>query len=164
MRRLLIVCGLLAVAGCAAILQRPATGPFYPDVLHQPGPTGTAWVTLLRPEPGILYAGEPAQIKVDGTPMGSVGYQGFMNLDLPYGRHELEVAFNGSCKIAVELKEGQHYYFEIDIRSSAATASLLGGGLGAAIESAGKKCGGAFNVNPIEESIAVSKLPSLRQS
>ncbi|MBD8881844.1 hypothetical protein IHE49_15260 [Rhodanobacter sp. 7MK24] len=164
MRKLLIVCSLLAMNGCASILQRPATGPLYSDAVHTLGPAGTAWITFLRPVPGIVYAGEPAQIEVDGTSKGSVAYLGFMNLDVAGGKHELTVAFNGSCKVDVELKEGQHYYFEIDVRSSAASATLVGGYIGSALESAGKPCGGAFSVNPVPEAVALSKLSNLRQS
>jgi hypothetical protein len=164
MRRSIVVCGLFAVAGCS-ILQKPSTGPLYSEVVHPPGPANTAWVTLLRPEPGVAYAGEPAQIKVDGTPWGLVGYQGFKNIDVPNGKHQLEVGFaGGRCAIEIELDEGRHYYFEVDVRSSAAAAGILGGNVGAALEAAGKKCGGAFSVSPIEEEAALGKLSGLRQS
>lgn len=163
MRNVLALACMLGLAGCAS-LQKPATGALYGDTPHASTEAGKTWVTILRPGKDFAYSGQHAVIGVDGAQLGSVDFQGFESFDLQSGKHELSVEFNAKCTIDVDLPEGQHVFYEVDNRSSAVAASLIGGSLGALVEGAGKKCGGAFSLQPIDEATALARLSSLRET
>jgi hypothetical protein len=163
MRNALALACMLGLVGCAS-LQAPALGTLYKDTSHASQQPGTTWVTIFRPGKDFAYSGQHAVIAIDGTSLGSVDFQGFESFDLPSGSHELSVEFNAKCTIDVDLPEGKHVFYEVDNRSSAVSASLVGGSLGALVESAGKKCGGAFSLQPIDEATALARLSGLRET
>ncbi len=101
--------------------------------------------------------------------MGSCDYTGFNVFDITVGTHILTVYMwdhPGTCELPIDVSGGSEYFFEIKPR----TGSLVGvfipyvGILGAAIESAGKQCGGAFSVEPIDKDLAIPKLVELKKT
>lgn len=163
MRNALALACVLGLAGCAS-LQAPASGTLYSDTPHVSQEPGKTWVTSLRPGKDFAYSGQHAVIAMDGASLGSVDFQGFESFDLPSGKHELSVEFNAKCTNDVDLPEGKHVFYEVDNRSSAVAASLVGGSVGALVEGVGKKCGGAFSLQPIDEAAALARLSGLRET
>jgi hypothetical protein len=157
---------LVAVAffsGCAA------TGPKYTEQLsHLPVvKENSARIFVFRTGEFAQYSARAASVKLDGTSIGKCEYKGFNIFDVPASTHTLTVDMwdsPGSCSLKIEVDQHNEYYFEIKPRSGNLMGALFGGLVGAAAESAGKECGGAFMIEPVTPDIAKTKLIDLSLS
>lgn len=153
----------IALTGCAA------SGAQYHDHMRSlaaPAPEATRLVLYRTGESGMASA-RGARVKIDEVEAGSVAYKGFNVFDVAAGSHVLAVDIwdaPGSCKLAVQAGRGEQRYFEIMPRQSAMVAGMLGGLVGAAIESSGKECGGTFEIGEVAPATAEQALPSLKLS
>jgi hypothetical protein len=129
------------------------------------------------------YSAREARLELDRAAAGSVLPAGFRVFDVAPGSHTIVVDMwdaPGRCELTFEITGGTTQYFEVAPRIasflSAAPAlaappipagSLVGAALmlfGMAAESAGKACGGAFSVAPIDTEAALPKLAHARLS
>lgn len=179
MKCLVSVC-LLFLCGCSA--SGPSFSDSRADLIVTSGEM--ARVVFFRTKESALYIARKAAIHVDDSKVGGTAYGGFHHHDVLPGEHRLRADMwdlPGTCELTLNAVAGRTYYFQVDPRQesfgafSAAgfAASLvsggvladLGGGLaGAAAESYGKECGGAFRLYPVDEETALSKLSGLKLS
>lgn len=158
--RLLLFLVVLGTAGCAA------TGATYTEdqaVRTAISPKNSR-LTIFRGD-HIQYSARSVRIGIDGTTVGSVDNKGFNVFDVSPGRHILAADMwdaPGKCEVALDLKPANAYYFEIMPRQGSLYSGLALGVLGMAAESAGKQCGGAFEIVPVPEDAAVRALQPLR--
>lgn len=176
----LVIFALLILCACTA------RGPAFPDsradVMVASG--GQAKVVFFRTKETALYVARKAAIHIDGSNVGSTAYGGFHYHDVRPGEHRLRADMwdaPGHCELTLNAEAGETYYFQVDPRQesfgafsvagfaaglvSGGVLADVGGGLaGAAAESYGKSCGGAFRLYPVDEETAVSKLMDLRLS
>jgi hypothetical protein len=151
------------LSGCAA------TGATYAKHISEASPqdASKARLVVFRTRENSQYAARAVSVKVNGEGMGSCEYAGFKVLDVAAGKHTLTVDIwdsPGTCNLPIEIAAGGEYFFEINPRSGNLLGTMLGGIVGAAIESSGKQCGGAFEVTAIEKNVAISKLADLKMS
>jgi hypothetical protein len=164
MRIFVVMCFISAlVSGCAA------TGQKYSEKLNATNvqTASSARLVVLRTRESSQYSARSVSVKVDGQSVGSCDYAGFNIFDVSVGKHSLIVDMwdsPGTCELPIDLAGGNEYFFEIKPRSGNLVGMLLGGIIGAAIETSGKQCGGAFAVEPISKDLAVPKLADLRMT
>lgn len=158
---ILVAAGLL-VSGCAA------KGKLYPQHAGVLGvPDSTARVVVYRTRASKQFGVRDAAIKVDGNEVGSCSYAGYAIFDVPPGAHVLATDVwdaPGKCEISVVLSGGHRYFYQVQPRTAAMGAAMIGGVVGAAIESARKQCGGAFAIDSVDEDQALAELKDLRES
>ncbi len=143
-----------------------------------------AKVVFFRTKESALYVARRAAIYIDDSKVGGTAYGGFHYHDVSPGEHLLRADMwdsPGDCELTLNAIVGETYYFQVDPRQesfgafSAAgfAAGLISGGVladvggglaGAAAESYGKACGGAFRLYPVDEKTALSKLTALKLS
>ena len=153
----------MVLAGCAA------SGASYYDQLakSRPFPPTQAHVTVYRTGESSQYSGRDARISVEGKAVVDVAYKGFNMFNLNPGNHVLSVDIwdsPGSCALPVMIEDLKDYYFEVRPRPANLAGFLLGGVIGASIESSGKQCGGAFALAPVDESVALPALAPLKMT
>lgn len=168
-------------AGCAA------NGERYVD--HAAGQRSAvspdaARVLVYRPADTMQYSGRAASLALDGAAPLSLRLGGFLAFDVAPGEHRFEVDLwdaPGRCSLSFTAAPGTTAYFEVAPRPSNLAAGLPGAlvtpstpaglltGLsvmlsGMAAESAGKSCGGAFAIAPVDAAVAEPRLAGLRAS
>lgn len=124
-------------------------------------------LVLFRTRENSQYAGRAVAIKLNGEALGSCDYAGFNVFDIAAGKHILSVDIwdsPGVCNLDIEVNGGNEYYYEVSPRSGNLLGALLGGLIGTAIESSGKKCGGAFSIESITKEVANTKLTDLKMT
>ena len=162
-----------------------AGGPRY--VEHSGGapsvPDQQSKLIVFRQSSTPQYSVREARLQLDRAGVGSVLPAGFRVFDIAPGSHTVVVDMwdaPGRCELTFEITGGTTQYFEVAPRIaswlSAApmmaappipAGSLVGAALmliGMAAESAGKACGGAFSVVPIDNEAALLKLAQVRLS
>ena len=177
----LLVLGLtMLLTACAA------TGPTFSEqaALSPAVASHMACLTVFQTATGMKYVDLPPTIRIDGKEVGSCAYAGFNSFDVSAGTHVVAVDMwdsPGKCELHVGVLGGTTYFYEIALRPEHLAAGQVGrffsafglfGSLvdglamysGMTAESAGKECGGAFSITPVEESVALSKIASLRAS
>jgi len=175
-KRLTSIVLAIALAGCAA------TGPRYADHIGTfPGiPPHLTRLTVFRTAESTQYSARAATVRIDGGNRGGCEFAGFQTFHVPAGPHVLAAEMwdaPGSCSLSIDTLGGEEYFFEISPRTESWVASLVGSILGGGsmtgaiapfavmgAESAGSKCGGAFSIVEVDESIARRKLGDLRLS
>ena len=150
---------LVFLAGCAA------RGPVYDEQLVKPSADSpnARLVTFRMREDGLSRRG--ASVKLNGEPLGKLAHAGFNVFDVKPGKHALTVDqwdVPGACTLQIDVAAGNTYHFEVKQRSENVTSRVFLGLIGAAIESAGRECGGAFSIEPVPSDVAAQKLPSLK--
>jgi hypothetical protein len=131
-----------------------------------------------------------AKLKMDEAPIGDLREDGFVALDVRPGSHALKVdlpANAGACVLPLEIADGETGYFLVAPRSGNMIARTPGSVLeafldtfspgvlipligmaateaGAALESAGKMCGGPFSVVRVVPTAAQAMIMELRES
>lgn len=179
MRNLLIAAVAMSLTACAA------DGLPYPE--HPASSlvvSGVAKVTVFRANDTLLYSARTARLAVDGERAGRLATGGFRTFKVAPGPHTFVVNMQdapGSCQLAVDIQPDVEYFYEVTPRPPSFAAStpgalLLGAsptgvlfglgvsGEGSAAESAGKQCGGAFSIVPVDPTIALPKVSALRAS
>lgn len=176
----LVIIFFLFICGCAA--SGPSFSDSRADMMLTSGEM--AKVVFFRTRESALYIARKAAVYIDDSKIGGTAYGGFHYHDLSPGQHRLRVEMwdlPGDCELTLGAVAGETYYFQVDPREesfgafSAAgfAASLVSGGVlaevgggiaGAAAESYGKECGGAFRLYPVDEDTALSKLTALKLS
>ncbi|KGM38547.1 hypothetical protein JY96_21730 [Aquabacterium sp. NJ1] len=159
----LLLASIVALSGCAA------TGHLYSDHLkaQSPIPSGLSRVTIYRTGETDQYSARDARISLDGKTVSKVAYKGFTTFEIQPGSHAVFADMwdaVGSCKVQFEAISGNEYYFEVAPRREHLMGSLVFGFVGAAIESAGKECGGAFAIVSKPRDTATIALSSLKLS
>ena len=170
--------GLSLLLACAALIGC-ASGPKYAlnPLASAAVPPTVARITVLRTGEHVQYSARNARLRLGGRrypiPPGS-----YRIVDVPPGEQTLVVDMwdaPGSCSLRVRLPAGKACFFEVTPRAasflSGSTGPLVGGLTGVAvmfggmvIESAGKPCGGAFALAPLEDAVAREKLRELRSA
>lgn len=153
----------IALTGCAA------SGAQYHDHMRSLAPPApeAARLVLYRTGESSMASARGARVKIDEVEAGSVEYKGCKVFDVAAGHHVLAIDIwdaPGSCRLAVMAGGGEQRYFEILPRQSAMMAGMLGGIVGAAIESGGKECGGTFEIGEVSPATAEQALPVLKLS
>lgn len=179
MRNVLIAAVAMSLAACAA------DGLPYPE--HPASSlvvSGVAKVTMFRANDTLLYSARTARLTVDGERAGKLATGGFRTFKVAPGAHTLVVNMwdaPGSCELTVDIQPDVEYFYEVAPRppsfaaatpgalllGASPTGVLFGVGVsseGRAAESAGKQCGGAFSIVPVDPAIALPKVTALRAS
>ena len=109
---------------------------------------------------------------------------GFLTFDVLPGEHVLRVDLwdsPGVCNLSIHVTRGDIYFYEVVARpenwlaglvgvlaaatpSAGATAGPIASTAAMSAESAGKACGGAFSIVPVDEDPALARLVRLRSS
>jgi hypothetical protein len=162
-----------------------ASGPRYAE--HSGGapsmPDRESRLVVFRQSSTPQYSVREARLELDRVAAGGVLPAGFRVFDVAPGSHTIVVDMwdaPGRCELTFEITGGATQYFEVVPRIaswlSAApmmaappipAGSLVGAALmliGMAAESAGKTCGGAFSVVPVDNEAALPKLAQVRLS
>lgn len=178
---------LLPVLALAAMLAAcAATGPRYGETAAGSAsvPEEVSRLAVYRTEAHHQYAGAAADVKLDGTTLGSCDHGGFATFDVPAGIHVLGIdaaSTIGKCEITIDVSGGNRYYYEISPRVEHYVASMPGlvisafGPVGFIVgvittlvgqssEAARTACGGPFSIAPVSEDVALLALPALRKS
>lgn len=187
MRNLTVLVLIVALSGCAA------TGTPYKDhpAYTEPVPGDMARVVVYRMDKaqGSTVA---ATMEIDGLVFGSLLESGFVWHDIDTKMHMLRADIpseQGTCQLAFQIAAGETGYFLVAPRAGNAVAKTPGTiaqfvtdalvpGLGllpflvteaaiqtgAALESAGKKCGGPFSVTRVLPAAAEPMVMDLRES
>lgn len=161
--KFVLVTACVALSGCAA------SGAVYREQVAKSTPPAPnqARVTVYRTGESSQYSGRDARISLNGKPTIDVAYKGFNIVDVESGSHTLSVDIwdsPGSCALSVMLEANKDFFYEIKPRSANLVSFLLGGVVGAAIESSGKQCGGAFALIPVEKNLALPALLPLKMT
>ena len=179
MRTVLIATVAMSLTACAA------DGLPYPE--HPASSvvvSGAAKVTVFRANDTLLYSARTARLAVDGERAGKLATGGFRTFKVAPGPHTFVVNMfdaPGSCELTVDIQSDVEYFYEVTPRppsfavstpgalllGASPTGVLFGLGLSGeamAAESAGKQCGGAFSIVPVDPSIALPKVTALRAS
>lgn len=117
-----------------------------------PAPAGQTRLTLTRVE-GILYAGAPATVKVNGQKVAELWAGKSETVDIPLGNNVVTVeawSYPGTWTVNLDAKKGKAYAVEVSPRSDSYGPSLFGP-LGAAAEGAGTKNAGAFQMRVVSQ-------------
>jgi hypothetical protein len=151
---------LLLFTGCASL------GPLYPEAsktIPRITPSHVR-VYFLRTNEHSLYLGRNAAVTIGENNGGSCPKGGFFYRDINPGKYIIKTDMwdlPGSCKLVLNAKAGDVYYFEITPRMKSYTTFLTTGFLGNAIEASAQDCSGAFAIVPIPEEEAINKLSKL---
>jgi hypothetical protein len=161
---------LIASVLCACLLSAcSASGPKYSDDQGaQPtAPADEARIVVFR-RGETEGSARSVALHIDGTFLGKCDYKGYNVFEVSPGQHVLTVGLwdaPGSCKLPVTVEAGTSYYYRLKPRDASLIAGMVGGVIGMAIESAGKQCGGAFSIEPVEQdSWDVHQLGALRRT
>lgn len=159
--RLLLLSTILVTSGCAA------TGQNFIDHQSQLKKLdgNESRIYIYRTDESMQYSARAASVKLDNSIKKPCDYKGFNNFDVPTGSHQLQVDIwdsPGTCTISTNLSSQTEHYFEIKPRTGNLIGALAGGLVGAAIESSGKTCGGAFSIEEVEPTLALQKIQSLK--
>ena len=181
MGKLLALGLLVTLCGCSA------TGAKYKDhpANTEPVPAGTARLVVFRMD-RAQNSTAVAKLRLDKAPFGDLRENGFLARDVAPGAHTLKVDLPvdpGACGLPLEIADGETGYFLVAPRSEnmiartpgaifeALAPTLLGtlaysaaSDVGAALESAGKKCGGPFSIVRVLPAAAVPMIKDLRES
>jgi hypothetical protein len=169
-KRLTSIVLAIALAGCAA------AGPRYADHvgMFPEVPPHLTRLTVFRTAESTEYSGRSTTVGIDGVDRGDCEFAGYQTFHVPPGPHVLAVGMwdaPGSCSLSIDTLGGEEYFYEISPRTESSVAYLLGSMIGAiapfavmGAESAGQKCGGAFSIVEVDETIARRKLGDLRLS
>lgn len=156
LRRLGVVAAASALAACAPTVVPPSA----PDGAAPAQPGATAWLELARPRDPQL-AMRMARVHLDDRPLTALAAGERRRLEVPPGRHRLAVDLwdqPGHCEMVVEIAAGQTLALKVSPRCEALAAAtpgalvpdpLLGAAAlvaGQAVESTGRRCGGAFRI------------------
>jgi len=180
MRGFVSIAAVLALAGCAG------SGALYGDFASSAatGSPDSARLHVFRVGDTPQYAVRTASLRIDGVDHPGLAPGQFQSFRVAPGTHRIVVDMwdvPGRCELQVEVVAGSERYFEVSPRVGSAAAmlpgalvpvnsfaSLLASGAvmmsGLAVESAGKACGGAFQVVEQPGELARSRLASLRAS
>ena len=163
MKQLLLVILSLSLIGCAA------SGPTYESKRNEiiSLDEESARLVFFRTKESTLLIGRSAPVDIDGQKTGSCSYGGFFYRDILPGEYSIKTEIwdvPGKCELTLTAEAGEIYYFKVDPRSESFTAFMLGGVIGNAVESSGKKCGGAFKIYPASEEVAKEQMVGLKQS
>lgn len=158
LRRLILLAPTF-LFGCAA------TGPRFSEIaLHQSA--GMANMVVFR-EDSLHVGGRSVRVAIDNRTAASIANAGFITFDIAPGFHTITADLwdaPGSCSTTARLDGGNRYYFQVEPRTAATVAQVAFGLVGAAIESSGNMCGGAFAIFPVTEEVALPILQNLRLS
>lgn len=160
---IIVVLFSLFLAGCAA------TGATYTEHLatSTSASAANARLVVFRTRDSVQYSARTASLKIDGSPVAGCDYAGFNVFDIKPGKHVVTVdmaASPGTCNLPIDVVAGKNYYLEIKPRTGSLMGTLAGGLIGAAVESSGKECGGAFSAEPVSEDVATPKLKDLKMT
>jgi hypothetical protein len=180
MRAVASLCAALALAGCAG------SGVPYRDFAATALPVAgdSARLFVFRVGDTPQYAVRSASLVIDDVAHAGLGPGQFQTVSVAPGRHRIVVDMwdvPGRCELVVDVAGGTERYFEVSPRAANAAAmlpsalvpvssfgTLLASGAvmmtGLTVESAGKACGGAFQVVEQPSDQAQSRLASLRAS
>jgi hypothetical protein len=180
MRALASFCAALVLTGCAG------SGMPYRDVAASVMPLAgdSARLLVFRVGDTPQYAVRSASLVIDDVLQAGLGPGQFQSFNVAPGRHRIVVDMwdvPGRCELVVEVAGGSERYFEVSPRPAnmAATlpmalvpvssfGTLLASGAvmmtGLTVESAGKGCGGAFQVVEQPGDQAQARLAALRAS
>lgn len=117
-----------------------------------PAPSGQTRLTLTRVE-GVLYAGAPATVKVNGQKVADLWAGKSETVDIPLGNNAVTVeawSYPGTWTVNLDAKKGKAYAIEVSPRGDSYAPSLFGP-LGAAMEGAGTKNAGAFQMRVVSQ-------------
>lgn len=180
MRALFPLCTVLALCGCAS------GGMPYRDFAASVAPVAadSARLLVFRVADTAQYSVRSASLSIDDVAQSGLAPGQFQTVTVLPGRHRIVVEMwdvPGRCELLVDVAGGSEHYLEVSPRVASAAAmlpsvlvpvnsfaTLLANGAvmmgGLAVESAGKTCGGAFQVveQPAEQALA--RLPTLRAS
>ena len=174
MRNLSIAIVAMALSACAA------NGLPYPE--HPASSVvldGLAKVTIFRENDTLLYSARTARLVIDGEREGRLATGGFRTFTMLPGSHVFTVKMwdtPGTCELTADIQPDVEYFYEVTPRVVSYDASmpaalvgtspagvLFGAGL-SSVESAGKDCGGAFSIVPVEPAKALPRVAALRAS
>ena len=179
MKRTLCLLLTAFLTGCSA------TGPRFAE--HPASTTAVSAANgrliVFRLSNSPQYSIRAARLELDRRSVGEVMPAGFHVFEVTPGTHSLVADLwdaPGRCEFDFDIAAGSTYYVEIAPRPEAWLSGagalagaptpagwLVGVALslgGMAAESAGKTCGGAFSISPVESNEARSKLLELRSS
>lgn len=179
MRKFLALGLAVALSGCAA------TGTAFKDHLAhtEPVPEEMSRIVVYRLDKA-QFTVAAAELKLDKGKLGLLRTGGFVTRDVAPGAHTLNVDQNGTpgtCNLPFSLAGGETGYFMVAPRGANFAAQVPGlllpwGSLvsalaseatmvaGAAVESAGKQCGGPFAVARTLAAVAQAMVMDLRES
>ena len=163
MKKLIMMAITLIISGCAA------SGASYESLKEktETSPDENARIVFYRTKESSLYIGRKAPVDVDDKKTGACAYGGYFYRELPPGKYALKTEIwdmPGECELTLDASAGDIYYFKVDPRSESFTAFMIGGVIGNAVESSGKKCGGAFKLYPASEEVAQKEMMGLKLS
>jgi hypothetical protein len=180
MKALVLSCTVVALGGCAG------SGTPYRDlgVAAASAAADSARLLVFRVGDTPQYWVRSAGLMINDVAQPGLTPGQFQAFDVAPGRYRIVVDMwdvPGRCELVVEVAGGSERYFEVSPRLAPAAAtlpmalvpvnsfgSLLASGAvmmtGLAVESAGKACGGAFQVVEQPSEQAQSRLASLRAS
>ena len=181
MRHLFALAVMVGLCGCSA------TGAKFRDhrAYTEPVPVGQARVVVFRMDKA-QNSTVATTMEIDGLVFGTLRESGFVWHDIDTKRHLLRAdvpSEQGTCLLAFEIAAGETGYFQVAPRVGNAVAKTPGNivqsivpGLlplilsemaiqtGAALESAGKNCGGPFSVVRVPPATAEPLIMDLRES
>jgi hypothetical protein len=187
MRKVLALGLIAALAGCAA------TGKPYKDhpAYTEPVPVDQARVVVFRMDKA-QNSTVAATMEIDGLVFGSLRESGFVWHDIDTVTHVMRAdvpSEQGTCLLTFQIAAGETGYFIVEPRVANAVAKtpgtiaqfitdalVPGAGIlpylaseaaiqaGAALESAGKRCGGPFSVTRVPSAVAQPMVMELRES
>ena len=174
MRNVSIAIVAMSLSACAANGLPYSEHPASSVVLD-----GLAKVTIFRENDTLLYSARTARIVIDGEREGRLAMGGFRTFTVPPGSHVFTVKMwdtPGTCELTADIQPDVEYFYEVTPRVVSYDASmpaalvgtspagvLFGAGL-SSVESAGKDCGGAFSIVPVEPAKALPRVAALRAS
>lgn len=178
MRALVSLGVVLALSGCAGAQYREFTVAGASDA------TDSATLLVFRAADTPQYAVRSASLVVDDVAQPGLAPGQFQRFHVAPGRHRIVVEMwdvPGRCELVVDVAGGSERYFEVSPRPAQAVATLpmvlvpvnslgtlLASGAvmmtGLTVESAGKACGGAFEVVEQPGEHAQPRMASLRAS
>lgn len=157
-RRLLMFAGIVfLVSGCSA------TGRDYRSVMQStPSSLSDARIFVYREAGGVSN-----RVFINNQRKTDLKGAGFLLFQVPPSEIQLMVDAGmgtvGECVLAKQVAANKSYYFEVNQRPSFALSSLFGY-VGQALESAGKTCGGTWEIKEVAEIDALKKMESLKHS
>jgi hypothetical protein len=163
MKRLLLLSLIIITSGCAATGNNFIKNQSQLKQLD----SNKSRIYVFRTGESMQYSARAVSVKVDDSIKKSCAYKGFNVIDVNAGGHQIQADMwdsPGKCTITVNLSPQTEYFFEVKPRSGNLIGALAGGLAGAAIESAGKTCGGAFSIEEVEPSLASEKIKTLNLS
>ena len=117
-----------------------------------PAPAGKVRLALNRVQ-GVLYAGAPATVKVNGQKVADLWAGNSSVVDISPGKNAVTVeawSYPGTWTIDLDAKPGQSYAIEVSPRSESYVPSLFGA-VGGAMDSNANKNAGAFQMRLVSQ-------------